>query len=213
MKQGSLASGPGDCLEQALERRGFRFVAGVDEAGRGSLAGPVAAAAVVLLPGKTPAGIDDSKKLSAKMRQELARELKRDAWTSVAFAGVDAIARLNILHATMQAMRQALEWLPEQPHHALIDGNRIPPDLPMPATAVVKGDTISLSIAAASIVAKVERDRIMRGLGDAYPDYGWSRNAGYATAEHLAALRRFGPTPHHRQSFAPVREAAARLLP
>ncbi len=212
MKQGSLASGPGDCLEQALNRRGFRFVAGVDEAGRGSLAGPVAAAAVVLFPGKTPAGIDDSKKLSAKMRQELARAIKRMAWVSVAIVGVDAIARLNILHATMLAMQKALERLPTLPHHALIDGNRIPPDLTMPATAVVKGDTISLSIAAASIVAKVERDCIMRDLGDAYPNYGWRRNAGYATAEHLAALQRFGPTPHHRQGFAPVRDAAAQLL-
>ena len=172
----------------------------------------MAAAAVVLLPGKTPEGIDDSKKLSAKMRQELARVIKRTAWTSVAMVGVDAIARLNILHATMLAMKNALEQLPEQPHHALIDGNRIPEELPVPATAIVKGDKISLSIAAASIVAKVERDRIMRELGDAYPDYGWHRNSGYGTADHLAALRRFGPTPHHRQDFAPVREAAARPL-
>ena len=207
-----MDSGPDDRLERALAKRGIHTVAGVDEAGRGPLAGPVVAAAVVLSPGKTPAGINDSKKLSAKMRQQLAREIRQTARTSLAIVGVDAIAQLNILHAAMLAMRKALEQLPTLPDHALIDGNRVPADLPVPATAVVKGDAKSLSIAAASIVAKVERDRIMRDLADAYPDYGWSRNAGYATAEHLTALRRFGPTPHHRRDFAPVRKAAAQQL-
>ncbi len=207
-----MAEFPDDHLEAALRRRGAERVAGVDEAGRGALAGPVVAAAVVLPPNGVPKDINDSKRISPARRRRLAAEISRVSMVSAASGGVGEIDRLNILHAALLAMRMAVEGLPASPDHILIDGDRLPPGLNAPATAVIKGDAKSVSIAAASIIAKVERDRIMAGLAVKYPQFGWNRNAGYATAEHLAALRDFGPTPHHRGDFAPVREAASLRL-
>ena len=183
-------------------------VAGVDEAGRGSWAGPVIAAAVILDPRTIPNGLDDSKKLSPTRRDELMARLLAVARTGVGCASVGEIDRLNILEATLLAMARAVEALPMAPAHSLIDGNRIPA-LACPATAVVRGDATCLSIAAASIVAKVTRDRIMVELAPAFADYGWQRNAGYGTREHARALERHGVTPHHRRSFAPIARVAA----
>ncbi len=183
-------------------------VAGVDEAGRGAWAGPVVAAAVILDPRTIPDGLDDSKKLSPARREELMAHLLAVARTGVGRASVGEIDRLNILEATLLAMARAVEALPAAPAHTLIDGNRIPV-LACPATAVVRGDATCLSIAAASIVAKVTRDRIMSSLAPGLADYGWQRNAGYGTREHARALERHGVTPHHRRSFAPVARVAA----
>ena len=190
-----------------------RPTAGVDEVGRGPLAGPVVAAAVVLPPAHLlPAplhGLDDSKALRRDEREELLAALKHAArrglvWLAVGQADVEEIDRLNVLEATMLAMQRAVRALPFRPAHVLVDGNRAP-GLPCPVEPVPKGDTISLSIAAASVVAKVTRDRIMSALAGAHPEYGWERNAGYATAEHRDALGRIGPSPYHRTTFAPVR--------
>ena len=184
-------------------------VCGVDEAGRGPLAGPVAAAAAILDPARIPEGIDDSKRLAPARRAALAAALRADAAVAVGVASVAEIDRRNILGATMLAMRRAVAGLPRAPDLALVDGNRAP-ELACAARAVVGGDRRSLSIAAASIVAKTHRDRVMAALARDWPEYGWERNAGYPTREHLAALARFGPCPHHRAAFAPVREAARR---
>lgn len=190
-------------LETALGCR----VAGIDEAGRGPWAGPVVAAAAILdpdrLPAKLAARLDDSKKLKRTVREELLTALEGCADIGVGMADIAEIDRLNILQATMLAMQRAVASLPHLPEYALIDGNRAP-DLPVPAQTVVKGDSRCLSIAAASIVAKVTRDRIMDTLAQEHPGYGWERNAGYGTAEHRAALERLGVTPHHRRSFAPI---------
>ena len=183
-------------------------VAGVDEAGRGSWAGPVIAAAVILDPREIPDGLDDSKKLPPVRRKDLMARLLSVAWIGVGRASVREVDRLNILEATMLAMARAVDALPVAPAHTLIDGNRIP-KLACPATAVVRGDATCLSIAAASLVAKVTRDRIMSGLSPDFPHYGWHRNAGYGTREHARALERHGVTPHHRRSFSPVTRAAA----
>ncbi len=191
----------------ALERARRGPVAGIDEAGRGPWAGPVVAAAVVLDAGSVPVGVTDSKRLSRARREALFAALRASARIGVGAASVAEIDRLNILAATLIAMRRAVDDLGVLPAHALVDGNRAP-ELSCPATAVVGGDARSLSIAAASIVAKVTRDRIMARLARRYPGFGWERNAGYGTPEHRAALVRFGVTPHHRRSFAPV----ARLL-
>ena len=191
---------PDDSLERAAPASP---VCGVDEAGRGPWAGPVVAAAVILRPGDAPAGLNDSKKLTARRREALFDALQ-DHDVGVGVASVVEIDRLNILHATYLAMRRAVAALTAAPGFALIDGNRIPPDLPCPAEAVVKGDGRSLSIAAASIVAKVTRDRIMADLAAAHPEYGWERNAGYGVKAHAEALARYGVTPHHRRSFAPI---------
>ncbi|ABC24004.1 ribonuclease HII [Rhodospirillum rubrum F11] len=199
----------------SLERACGGRVAGVDEVGRGPLAGPVVAAAVVIDAGRADpallARLDDSKKLSAALRQRLATALLADPGVEVGLgeASVAEIDRINILQATFLAMGRALAKLAPPVDLALVDGNRLPP-LPCPGQAVVRGDGLSLSIAAASIVAKVHRDAAMATLAQALPGYGWERNAGYGTAEHLAALDRLGATPHHRASFAPVREALAR---
>lgn len=198
---------PNLSLERDLEWQGAKFVAGVDEAGRGSLAGPVVAAAVILPCSDIPEGIDDSKRLSPHRRRQLAIEIKAVSMTSLSVVDVDVIERVNILGATMQAMRLAVENLPKVPDQILIDGNRLPSKLSAPATAIVKGDTKSVSIAAASIIAKVERDELMAKLAVDYPQYNWAKNAGYGTAEHLQALQDYGPTPHHRKSFAPVHRA------
>ncbi|MFP6759812.1 MAG: ribonuclease HII [Alphaproteobacteria bacterium] len=184
-------------------------VCGIDEAGRGPLAGPVVAAAVILDLATMPDGLDDSKRLTARRREHLAGVLERVACVGIGLATVDEIDRLNILHATMLAMRRAAGALAVAPRTALIDGNRAP-DLGCATQTVIKGDQRSLSIAAASIIAKVHRDRIMTKLDAEFPHFGWARNAGYPTREHREALARFGPCAHHRTSFAPVRAAIAR---
>lgn len=191
-------------LETAL---GLPLVAGVDEVGRGPLAGPVTAAAVVLDPARLPQGIDDSKRLTERARERLALEIRASALAfAVAHASVEEIDALNILEASHLAMRRALATLSPAAQHALIDGNRLPKGLEIPAQTVVKGDATSLSIAAASILAKVERDAIMRELALANPGYGWEKNMGYPSAQHRVALEQQGVTPHHRRSFGPVRK-------
>jgi len=197
----------------SLEIEADCLVAGVDEVGRGPLCGPVVAAAAMLDPERIDpalaARIDDSKKLKATAREEVADALFRCASVGLGAASVAEIERLNILHAAMLAMRRAVMALPATPELALVDGNRAP-DLPCPVRTVIKGDGISISIAAASIVAKVTRDRIMTRLETRYPGYGWARNAGYGTAEHRAALETLGVTPHHRKLFAPVNKILSR---
>ncbi|MBK5928212.1 ribonuclease HII [Rhodobaculum claviforme] len=183
--------------------QGLGRIAGVDEVGRGPLAGPVVAAAVILDPRDIPEGLRDSKTLGRGARERLAAALEDRAEVAWALATVAEIEAFNILQAGFLAMRRALEAL--RPDLALVDGNRLPAALPCPALAVVKGDARSLSIAAASIVAKVRRDAIMADLAAAHPGYGWERNAGYPTLEHRKALHRLGVTPHHRRSFAPIR--------
>jgi ribonuclease HII len=184
-------------------------ICGVDEAGRGPLAGPVVAAAVILDPARPIAGLDDSKALSAKARDALYDLIvERSLAWCVASASVEEIDTLNILHATMLAMRRAVEGLSVTPTLAKIDGNRCPV-LPVRSEAVIGGDAIVPSISAASIIAKVTRDRMLLELHEAFPVYGFDAHAGYGTAQHLAALRTHGPCLHHRRSFAPVREAYA----
>jgi ribonuclease HII len=192
-------------------------VAGVDEVGRGPLAGPVVAAAAILDPHLLPPDLlgllADSKTLSDARRRHIAAGLRlwqgRGIWYAVAAASVTEIDRLNILQATCLAMRRAIARLPLAPVHLLIDGNRLPPGLPCAATAVVKGDARCLSVAAASILAKVVRDEGMVRLARRYPAYGWAKNAGYPVPEHLAGLDAAGVTRHHRRSFAPVRARLA----
>ena len=179
-------------------------MAGVDEVGRGPLAGPVTAAAVVLDAARIPAGLDDSKKLTARKREALWAEIIAVADVSVAHASVAEIDALNILRASHLAMERAVAGLRVQPDHLLIDGNMIPRGLTLPATAVIKGDGRSVSIAAASIVAKICRDRIMVDLAQQHPGYGWETNMGYGSKSHMAALQNLGVTPHHRRSFKPV---------
>ena len=191
-------------LESAAIARGMAHVAGVDEVGRGPLCGPVVAAAVILDPSRIPSGIGDSKALTPARRTALAAEIRASAIWAIGAATVEEIDRLNILQATYLAMHRALAGLSQVPDHILIDGNRLPPGLPAPAEAVVKGDAKSLSIAAASILAKVERDGIMVDLAQQFPGYGWDRNAGYPTKDHLQALLDLGVTPHHRRSFRPI---------
>jgi ribonuclease HII len=179
-------------------------VAGVDEAGRGPLAGPVSAAAVVLDPADLPAGLNDSKALSAARRERLFDDIHAVAEVSLAWASVEEIDRLNIRAASLLAMRRAVEGLAHLPEAALIDGNACPEGLPCRGVTLVKGDALSLSVAAASIIAKVARDRVMTALAAEFPGYGWEVNAGYPTAAHRAALQHLGVTPHHRRSFRPV---------
>lgn len=190
-----------------LETEAGGIVAGVDEVGRGPWAGPVVAAAVILdaaaLPDRLADSIDDSKRLTPARRDTIARELPAYARIGIGAAATGDITRLNILGATFLAMERALRALGVPPDLALVDGNRLPP-LPCPARTVIKGDSVSLSIAAASIIAKVTRDRLMARLGARYPGFGWERNAGYGTAEHQAALKRLGVTPHHRKTYAPI---------
>ena len=184
--------------------------AGVDEAGRGPLVGSVFAAAVVLPDEYDLPGLTDSKKLSERRRDELAVLIKQQAlaWC-VAAASVEEIDRLNILHATMLAMRRAVHGLERLPEKVWIDGNRVPPDLGCEAEAVIKGDSKVIQISAASVLAKTARDTEMYALAERYPQYGFERHKGYGTAEHLAALQRHGALPKHRRSFAPVREILA----
>lgn len=192
-------------LENALRRRGLLLVAGIDEAGRGPLAGPVAAAAVILPSRFSCQGLDDSKKLSPVMRERLYERItghSKVCW-AVATADHEEIDRINILAATHLAMRRAVEGLATTPQHCLIDGLPVK-NFPLPHDGVVKGDGLSLSIAAASIIAKVTRDRMMRAICEEFPQYGFSRHQGYGTKEHLEALRIHGPCRHHRRTFQPV---------
>ena len=201
----------------ALERRCEGVVCGVDEAGRGPLAGPVVAAAVVIdrrrLRGELRYALDDSKVLSREVRESCCRELYQAMRRGAVRIGVGAasageIDRTNVLRASLAAMARAVAALGIAPDMALVDGNVAPP-LRCQVQTVVKGDALSLSIAAASVVAKVTRDRIMRALAPRYPGYGWESNVGYSTAQHFAGIRQLGVTPHHRRSFEPVRLAIA----
>lgn len=186
-----------------------KLVAGVDEAGRGPLAGPVVCAAVILAPRCRIAGLDDSKALGEPQREHLFAVIQRRcvAW-QVVFIGREEIDRLNILWATMEGMRRAIIAIVPAASSALIDGDRVPPALPCPAAAIVGGDALEPAIMAASILAKVSRDRYMRELHARHPHYGFDRNKGYPTREHFASLRRMGPCDEHRRSFAPVRDWA-----
>jgi ribonuclease HII len=204
-------SGPDFQHETDWRRRGVWPVAGVDEVGRGPLAGPVVAAAVILDPDNLPSGINDSKILSAKKRESAFENIMTMA-LAIGVASVTAaeIDRLNIRQASLIAMTRAVDALALKPTHVLVDG-RDRPLLTCPSTPIIKGDSISLSIAAASIIAKVTRDAMMRRLATLYPDYGFETNAGYAAKKHLGALATLGPTPLHRYSFAPVRLASLNL--
>jgi ribonuclease HII len=196
--------------ERKLLRDGRRCVAGLDEVGRGPLAGPVVAAAVVLDPKRVPQGLADSKALTAERRETLFAEILKTAQVGVASVSHTEIDAINIRQASLLAMVRALAALPCSPDIALVDGND-PPALPCGVEAVVKGDATVASIAAASIVAKVVRDRLMRRLGLLYPVYGFETNVGYSTAAHLEALAAHGPCPFHRRSFAPVRQGCLDL--
>lgn len=184
----------------------FSRIAGVDEVGRGCLAGPVVAAAVILDPNRPIKGLRDSKKLSAKKRDELAQEIKEKAlaW-SVAAMGPEVIDKINILQATLEAMMAAVEKLPVEPDFVQVDGNKLP-KWKWLSEAVVKGDDKVEWISAASIIAKTTRDAYMCKMAELYPQYGFEHHVGYGTAEHIKALKAYGPTPIHRKTFAPVRE-------
>jgi len=195
-------TGPDFTIELEAMRNGARHVCGIDEAGRGPWAGPVVAAAVVLDPHRIPAGLNDSKKLTEARREALFEPILASARVGIGIADVERIDRDNILAATLWAMGQAMQQI-EGVELALVDGNRAP-QLPCPVRTIIEGDGRSLSIAAASIIAKVTRDRIMIGHDATYPLFGFARHKGYGTALHQDALRRHGPTPLHRKSFAPV---------
>lgn len=188
-----------------LENSFKGIIAGVDEAGRGPWAGPVVAAAVILDRKNIPHGLNDSKKLSRKKREKLKEEICKTCNVGVGIVSEQEIDSLNILEATKQAMIMAVETLSTKPDVVLVDGNQ-KPDMNYKVEAIVKGDSKSLSIAAASIIAKVTRDEIMTELHTMFPYYGWNRNAGYGTKEHQETLEKFGITPHHRKSFAPIKK-------
>ncbi|MBP1805272.1 ribonuclease HII [Rubellimicrobium aerolatum] len=190
--------------EEALRARGCLRVAGIDEVGRGPLAGPVVAAAVILDPARIPPGLHDSKQMTPRTRERAALAIRDSAWVGIGEASVEEIEAHNILRATHLAMCRALRDLGRPVDHALVDGRQVPPNLGCPATGLVRGDSRSLSIAAASIVAKVWRDGIMRALAQQHPGYGWETNMGYGSKSHMAALQALGPTPWHRRTFAPV---------
>ncbi|MGR3465871.1 ribonuclease HII [Limimaricola sp.] len=195
---------PDYSAESAARARGLNRICGVDEVGRGPLAGPVTAAAVILDPLRIPEGLDDSKRLTARRRAALAAEIEEVAEVSIAHASVAEIETHNILRAAHLAMIRAIAGLSAPPCHVLVDGNMVPRGLNHPCETMVGGDGRSLSIAAASIVAKVARDALMADLARAHPGYGWERNAGYGTAQHKAALLDLGVTPHHRRGFKPI---------
>lgn len=199
---------PGFLLEAEMVAQYGGLVCGIDEAGRGPWAGPVVAAAVILDHDHVPAGINDSKKLSQGRREVLFDEIQQSAQIGIGIVGIEDIAELNILQATFKAMRKAVDHLSCSPGSALIDGNG-KPGLSCPMRTVVKGDQKSLSIAAASIIAKVTRDKIMQNLDRQFPFYGWARNKGYGTVAHRKGLAEYGVSPHHRTSFKPI---AALLL-
>jgi len=197
-------SGPDDSFERAARAQGYFRIAGVDEVGRGPLAGPVTAAAVILDADAIPAGLNDSKKLTAKARGVLAEILHQQAQVSIAHASVEEIDEINILRASHLAMERAVAALDPPPDYLLIDGNMIPRGLTIPSQAMIKGDARSVSIAAASIVAKICRDALMVDLAQQHPGYGWETNMGYPSKSHRLALQNLGVTPHHRRSFKPV---------
>uniref|UniRef100_A0A7C1FD02 Ribonuclease HII n=1 Tax=Ammonifex degensii TaxID=42838 RepID=A0A7C1FD02_9THEO len=192
-------------FEQELRKRGYTLIAGVDEAGRGPLAGPVVAAAVILPETVNLPGLNDSKALDAAQRERLAAQIRASAraW-AVGLASVEEIDALNILQASFLAMRRAIAGLDLQPDHVVVDGRPIP-HLPLPQTGVIRGDAQVAAVAAASIIAKVTRDRIMVALDREFPQYGFARHKGYPTREHLAMIEKYGPSPYHRRSFGPVK--------
>src|SRR5664279_1772551 len=196
--------------ERRWRNSGIFPIAGCDEAGRGPLAGPVVAAAVILDPARIPRGLNDSKKLYAGDREALYEKICATAQIAVAFGGVERIDRDNILRASLWALARAVKALPVRPKFVFVDGN-LTIDCGCACQAVVSGDALVASIAAASIVAKVTRDRLMKRLGLAHPGYGFERHMGYSVPEHFAALKRLGPTIHHRRSFAPVAAKLAAL--
>jgi ribonuclease HII len=196
--------GPDFEFERDAYARGFSRVAGVDEVGRGPLAGPVTAAAVVLDPERIPDGLNDSKKLSKKARERLYEEIMQVADVSIAHASVAEIEELNILRASHLAMVRALDGLKQPADFALVDGNMLPRDLKIKAQTLIKGDARSQSISAASIMAKICRDCVMLSLAQQHPGYGWETNMGYGSKRHIEALRNLGVTPHHRRLFKPV---------
>jgi ribonuclease HII len=197
-------NGPDDSLEQEARAQGYLRIAGVDEVGRGPLAGPVTAAAVILDPCDIPVGLNDSKKLTARARAALSEILHAQAEVSIAHATVAEIDEINILRASHLAMERAVAALDPPPDYVLIDGNLLPRGLTIAALAVVKGDARSVSISAASIVAKMCRDTLMVDLAQQHPGYGWETNMGYPSKCHRLALQELGVTPHHRRSFKPV---------
>jgi ribonuclease HII len=193
-------------IERQLRRQGLARIAGVDEVGVGPLAGPVVAAAVILPEDVRLRGVDDSKRLTPARREDLAESIRAVALgIGVGVVEVADIDRLNIYRAALEAMRRAVAALPIVPQHLVVDGRRIP-EVSVPQTALIDGDARCYSVAAASIVAKVARDAMMRSLHEIYPQYGFRDNMGYGTAQHLAAIERYGPSPIHRRSFAPVRQ-------
>jgi len=195
---------PDFSIEIQIQARGFARVIGVDEVGRGPLVGPVVAAAVYIDPALAPEGLNDSKALTAKRREALYDAIMEVADVGIGSCSVEEIDEINILQASLRAMERAADQLAHPYDFALIDGNKIPAGFGLSAEAVVKGDSKSASIAAASIVAKTYRDRLMCDLAREYPGYGWENNAGYGTKQHLEGLARLGVTPHHRRSFKPV---------
>jgi len=192
-------------FEKGLMRDGFLPVAGVDEAGRGPLAGPVVASAVILDPRRIPKGLNDSKQLTAAKREELYEEILATADVAISSLSALAIDQTNILKASLEAMRRAVASLPKRARFVLIDGRDVPPGLTCPGKALVKGDARSFSIAAASIVAKVTRDRMMQAAGLTFPQYGFEQHAGYATEVHREAITNHGPCAIHRMTFSPFR--------
>ena len=193
----------------SFERQCYGPVCGIDEAGRGPLAGPVLAAAVILTPDRIPEGLNDSKALSSKQRERLLNMIEKNAQIGIGIAEPEEIDRINILGASLIAMRRAVLALPELPEMALIDGNK-QPDLPCKAQTIIKGDSRSLSIAAASIIAKVTRDRLMIETDTRYPGYGLAGHKGYPTKAHIEAVNSLGASPIHRRSFKPVRLAGVK---
>lgn len=196
-------------FEKSLNANGL--ISGIDEAGRGPWAGPVVAGAVIFpdleISDFLRNTLNDSKKLTAAKREKLFEELHQsNALIGIGMASVDEIDALNILQATFLAMRRALENLPKQPSFAIIDGNKVPPQMPCPARFLIKGDALSLSVAAASIIAKVTRDRIMTDLAKEFPYYAWEKNAGYGTKAHQEGLKEHGICIHHRKSYAPIKK-------
>ncbi len=191
--------------EKEAQKQGFQYVAGIDEVGRGPLAGPVVAAAVILPEKIFISGINDSKKLSSKKRQQLYQEIKNEALAiGIGVVGADVIDEINIYQATKKAMNIAINQLSIFPDFLLIDAMKI--DTPITQRSLIKGDSLSVSIASASIIAKVYRDRLMMEYSKKYPEYQFEKNAGYGTREHIQAIRKFGPTPIHRKTFAPIKE-------
>ncbi len=191
--------------EAALIARGFSHIAGVDEAGRGPLAGPVVVAACILDPATIPQGLNDSKKLTAAKREALYEAILATGYGAIVTISAQTIDAINIRAATLRGMAEAVRALAIQPSFALIDGRDVPSDLPCPSEALIKGDARSVSIAAASILAKVTRDRLMVRAASFWPGYGFDQHMGYGTAQHLEAIENLGPCPIHRMSFAPLK--------